>query len=51
MDFSVMGTGLLPSLAEAERINVSADDHRKTRNALKAVRKARRQGRKVRIVK
>lgn len=38
----ITGTGLLPSPAEAMRYGVSPDDHRKTRNALKAIRKARR---------
>lgn len=38
----ITGTGLLPSPAEAVRYGVSPDDHRKTRNALKAIRKQRR---------
>jgi hypothetical protein len=51
MSFSVMGTGLLPSSLESIRLGISEDDRRKTRNALKAIRKARRQGRKVNFVR
>lgn len=51
MSFSVMGTGLLPSALESMRLGISEDDRRKTRNALKAVRKARRQGKKIQFVR
>lgn len=50
MNFSVMGTGQLPSALESERLGISEDDRRKTRNALKAIRKARREGRKINFV-
>lgn len=46
-----MGTGLLPSSLESMRLGISEDDRRKTRNALKAIRKARRQGKTVNFVR
>lgn len=46
-----MGTGMLPSELESMRLGISEDDRRKTRNALKAIRKARREGRKVKFVR
>lgn len=49
--FSVMGTGLLPSELESMRLGISEDDRRKTRNALKAIRKARRRGVQVKFVR
>lgn len=51
MSFSVMGTGLLPSELESMRLGISEDDRRKTRNALKAIRKARREGKRVQFVR